>query len=515
MKFQFSEIRDCATIHIPVVGQVKEFSSRRDSTCNRDVASDRPTVERAPTQRHVVVASSAVRRSVVWTARVMGEDANPSEPDTGGREVTREMVMAGVAKAESKRGLNEAVDAYLARLTHLTLDGRNIGGKMDVIASVLPGVRVLYLYDNVIRRMSGLERLTKLTHLYLQNNRIERVAGLENSPSLVKLYLDGNKITLVDGLEACAALEELHVSGQKLEPPEELRFDPACLRSLSRTLQVLNASHNPLRDPRPIRELVQLRRLTLERCAVESVRDLEPVLLNCARLRSLDVRGNPFAKNPKHRDHVTLLSDSLQTLNDREIKPHERQFLIQLQTRRMQKREAARQRSQQQRQHLETIANLGEGTVDHGFDNPARDRSGSPRDGPDDLFDSPSASSPAPSSYPSPTGRGPQGGGFGVGFGGVGVGSAATSPGPRPAARGRFGSPKMPARARNLSGTFGSVGAVSGGGRGLDGEGLVGVGGTAFHPPRRAKASAATEDAASDAAAHTPDITSRFVVPDD
>ena len=156
------------------------------------------------------------------------------------------------------------------------------------------------------------------------------------------------------------------MSGQKLEPPEELRFDPACLRSLSRTLQVLNASHNPLRDPRPIRELVHLRRLTLEKCAVESVRDLEPVLLNCARLRSLDVRGNPFAKNPKHRDHVTLLSDSLQTLNDREIKPHERQFLIQLQTRRMQKREAARQRSQQQRQHLETIANLGEGTVDHG-----------------------------------------------------------------------------------------------------------------------------------------------------
>lgn len=450
----------------------------------------------------------------------MGEDANPREPDTGeGREVTREMVMAGVAKAESKRGLNEAVEAYLARLTHLTLDGRNIGGKVDVIASVLPGVRVLYLYDNVIRRMSGLERLTKLTHLYLQNNRIERVAGLENSPSLVKLYLDGNKIALVDGLEACVSLEELHVSGQKLEPSEELRFDPECLRSLSQTLQVLNASHNPLRDPRPIRELVQLRRLTLEKCAVESVRDLEPVLLNCSRLRSLDVRGNPFAKNPKHRDHVTLLSDSLQTLNDREIKPHERQFLIQLQTRRMQKREAARQRSQQQRQHLETIANLGEGTVDHGFDNPARDRSGSPRDGPDDLFDSPGALSPSPSSYPSPTGRGPQGGGFGVGFGGVGAGVGsvtATSPGPRSAARGGFGSPKMPARARNLSGTFGNVGAANGGARGLDVEGLVGVGGTAFHPPRRAKApAAAAEEVGDDAATHKPDVTSRFDVPDE
>ena len=445
----------------------------------------------------------------------MGEDANPSEPDTGGREVTREMVMAGVAKAESKRGLNEAVDAYLARLTHLTLDGRNIGGKMDVIASVLPGVRVLYLYDNVIRRMSGLERLTKLTHLYLQNNRIERVAGLENSPSLVKLYLDGNKITLVDGLEACVALEELHVSGQKLEPPEELRFDPACLRSLSRTLRVLNASHNPLRDPRPIRELVHLRRLTLEKCAVESVRDLEPVLLNCARLRSLDVRGNPFAEEsqtPRPRHAAQRLAADAERPRDQTARAtisHSAADSPHAEARGGAPAQSAAASA------LETIANLGEGTVDHGFDNPARDRSGSPRDGPDDLFDSPSASSPAPSSYPSPTGRGPQGGGFGVGFGGVGVGSAATSPGPRPAARGRFGSPKMPARARNLSGTFGSAGAVSGGGGGLDGEGLVGVGGTAFHPPRRAKASAATEDAASDAAGASPDITSRFVVPDD
>jgi hypothetical protein len=49
----------------------------------------------------------------------------------------------------------------------------------------------------------------------------------------------------------------------------------------------------------------------------------------CVPLR----RGCPFAKNPKHREHVTLLSDSLQTLNDRDIKPHERKFLTQLQTR--------------------------------------------------------------------------------------------------------------------------------------------------------------------------------------
>ena len=133
---------------------------------------------------------------------------------------------------------------------------------------------------------------------------------------------------------------------------------------------MLNVGHCNVRDVKPLKELASLRRLDLENCGVESVRDLEPVLLNCKRLVEVKVLGCPFAKNPKHRDHITLLSDSLTVLNGREIKPHERQFLIQLQARRMRQRRAQAQRSQQQRQHLETIANLGEGTVDHGLDAP-------------------------------------------------------------------------------------------------------------------------------------------------
>ena len=98
------------------------------------------------------------------------------------------------------------------------------------------------------------------------------------------------------------------------------------------------------------------------------------MLLSAKKLTSLDARGNPgLSKGPKHRRDakLTLLGQSLRLLNGREITPTEREFLVRMQTVRVQKRAAAAQRTQQQRQHLKTIASLGEGTVDHGFDGDA------------------------------------------------------------------------------------------------------------------------------------------------
>ena len=307
-------------------------------------------------------------------AATSSADANPTDRADGETVITQQLIAKCATRAETRRGQDEPLDKYLARLTHLKMDGRNIV-HIDALGCA-PGVRVLYLYDNAIRRMTNLAPLPHLTHLYLQNNALTRVEGLTSCVNLQKLYLDGNRIPYVDNLNGCVRLEELHVSGQKLPPGEELRFDPDECAALAGTLSVLNVSHCNVRDPKPLKELTSLRTLDLTNCAVESVRDLEPALLNCKRLAELKVLGCPFAKNPKHRDHITLLSDSLTTLNSREIKPHERQFLIQLQARRMRSRRAQAQRSQQQRQHLETIANLGEGTVDHGFDAPADGGSG-------------------------------------------------------------------------------------------------------------------------------------------
>jgi hypothetical protein len=79
--------------------------------------------------------------------------------------------------------------------------------------------------------------------------------------------------------------------GQRLGPGEELRFNRSCMEAVGTTLMVLNAAGSKVRDPKPLMELLALRRLNLEKCKIESIRDIEPVLMNCRHLQALDVRG--------------------------------------------------------------------------------------------------------------------------------------------------------------------------------------------------------------------------------
>jgi Leucine-rich repeat (LRR) protein len=52
---------------------------------------------------------------------------------------------------------------------------------------------VLYLYDNRIERIEGLESCSHLTHLYLQNNEISVIPDLSHLRELSKLYLEGKQ----------------------------------------------------------------------------------------------------------------------------------------------------------------------------------------------------------------------------------------------------------------------------------------------------------------------------------
>ena len=78
------------------------------------------------------------------------DDGDSKDDEAGGKDVTREMVVSCIARVGSRRALNEYVDAYLRRLTHVPSDGMDIANKLEVIASVCSGVRLLYLYDNKV-----------------------------------------------------------------------------------------------------------------------------------------------------------------------------------------------------------------------------------------------------------------------------------------------------------------------------------------------------------------------------
>jgi len=334
------------------------------------------------------------------------------ESNSGGKILTREMVLSCVSRAGSKRALNEKLDAYLARLTHVPLDGKDISGKLEVVATVCPGVRVLYLYDNRIIDMQGLQKTKHLTHLHLQNNRIREISGLGSCSTLEKLYLDGNQLTKIDGLSGCVRLKALHVSNQKPRDDDDedddesgsksssrLTLDPPSFAALAGSLTRLDVSRNDLYGQTvwatSMSLLSKLENLDVSNCGIGSVDDLKLLLAKCGRLANLSCGGNPFElTDKKNREKITVAGESLTAVNGKEITHKERVFLTRLDRRRCTSgvgRGSARLVTGQthhtqespgvntrldrtfssnklNEQHLATIANLGEGTVDHGFE---------------------------------------------------------------------------------------------------------------------------------------------------
>ncbi len=61
----------------------------------------------------------------------------------------------------------------LAKQTHLHLEGHRITRMGSSLANDMRSLETLYLYDNQIRVIEGLSRISTLTHLYLQNNDIQ------------------------------------------------------------------------------------------------------------------------------------------------------------------------------------------------------------------------------------------------------------------------------------------------------------------------------------------------------
>lgn len=108
-------------------------------------------------------------------------------------------------------------------LTNLvTLELR--GNRLDTTDGIyLPNLRRLYLAQNVIKRLDGLERLKRLTTLHLRDNQLETLDGI--SPSM-------------------KSLQYLNVRGNLIYSQKALQS----LVPLSSTLRALVISDNPLAE---------------------------------------------------------------------------------------------------------------------------------------------------------------------------------------------------------------------------------------------------------------------------
>ncbi|NWH77094.1 PPR42 phosphatase, partial [Piaya cayana] len=232
-----------------------------------------------------------------------------------------------IAKILSHKNRNqEDFEQYLRKITHLNLSDKNIDAIGDL--SLCKNLRVLYLYDNRISHIQNLDFASNITHLYLQNNCISRIENLSSLKNLEKLYLGGNKITVVEGLDKSEEIRELHIENQHLPCGEKLLFDPRTLRSLAKSLSVLNISNNNIDE---LKELAVLENLTYLRAVdnqLQDMEDLEVVLNKWTKLRRMDITGNPVCRKPKYRDRIVVQSQSLESLDGKEIKEMERRFLV-------------------------------------------------------------------------------------------------------------------------------------------------------------------------------------------
>eukprot|EP00198_Chlamydomonas_reinhardtii_P010740 XP_001700077.1 leucine-rich repeat protein [Chlamydomonas reinhardtii] len=271
----------------------------------------------------------------------------PPPPRPTGKEITREMIMKALEKQGTRRRPHAthddpyAEDKWLASQSHLHLNGCHIGRITNLRS--LQTLEVLYLYDNQISLIENVAPLRRLTHLYLTSNNIREISGLAGLPNLQKLYIEKNCLTTVSGLEHCPSLEELHVSQQRLPPGTPLAFAPASVAALSVSLRVLTAGQCNISSGSvgQLRGLSRLRRLDLSHNGLDSFEALDPVLQPCAVLGSLDLRGNPLCRQPKYRDTIILMNDSVTTVDDEPVAAQHREFLLRLHIRRMKAQLAA------------------------------------------------------------------------------------------------------------------------------------------------------------------------------
>lgn len=170
--------------------------------------------------------------------------------------------------------------------------------------------------------IENLEFAEILQYLYLQNNLIREIPPLPMA-NLTKLYLGENEVQYISGLEACVRLEELHVARQRLPPLTSLDFDPASLDVISKTLRVLDISGDGIRSLLPFRRLVRLRKFI---CSENEVSDLSHVeeIVSLPELEEANFKGSPCCKLNRYRDHVIGAStDTLKILDEVDVLRHQ------------------------------------------------------------------------------------------------------------------------------------------------------------------------------------------------
>ena len=148
----------------------------------------------------------------------------------------------------------------------------------------LVNLQVLYLYHNKLTVMKGLDNLVNLQVLDLYNNKLTEIKGLDNLVNLQILNLYHNQITEIKGLDNLISLQELYLSTNKIT-------ETIGLNNLV-NLQILNLYHNQITEIKGLDNLISLRELYLSTNKITEIKGLE----NLVNLQLLHLNNNKITE---------------------------------------------------------------------------------------------------------------------------------------------------------------------------------------------------------------------------
>ena len=212
----------------------------------------------------------------------------------------------------------------------INLDRRGLHG-IPVLTEE-PGLRLLSLQHNFIKKVHNLEFISRLVFLDLYHNRLDHIASLEPLTNLRVLMLGKNRIRKIECLNHCPKLSVLDLHGNRI----------GAIVGLDKLteLKVLNLASNLIRKVTGLQNLGLLEELNLRRNRIRTTSGLETVpslqklymsnneiqglgslinLDNLARLQTIQMEGNPVWSNPDYSYHLISCLPALVTLDQQDV----------------------------------------------------------------------------------------------------------------------------------------------------------------------------------------------------
>ena len=149
-----------------------------------------------------------MKQLLLICAVVVGQSVLAADKKPLTKEESAKVVEAAIRRAANKP-TGELTKADYEKVTKLYLHDNQLTNVKGL--EKLTQLEELYLYGNKLTDVKGLEKLTKLKRLSLQNNQLTDVTGLEKLTQLTWLNLWNNRLTELKGLEKLTQLKTLNL----------------------------------------------------------------------------------------------------------------------------------------------------------------------------------------------------------------------------------------------------------------------------------------------------------------